>query len=315
MNAQSIAEGKQGQFEMDQVKVRLSWRERLYYITLPIFSMVFSLLIAYLVILANPLLQPGIFPPTMDVFQTLLVLFVIGFTGGLATFFTFLIFQRGSERVHRILIAAFVSPLFFILTVFIGQAIFLLLLFQGLSFLHLSLLALASIMFSAFSIVFIFTDALGELARNILFAGYGIILGVFLAVNFTWVISLAILLILAAQDTFFAIRLGPTMIEADRKHHVRTAFTFVIGPLVMGVGDLIVYAALVAYAFRYLGWFFSGLAFVAITIGCLLNTQIVARYPNRAIPGLPVPMICALVPIGIGLFMVVSLGIPIPFVF
>ena len=315
MNAEPAIEASQKEMELTETSVRLGWRERLYYITLPILSMVFSLFITYLVILANPLLEPGIFPPITNVLETLLILFIIGFAGGLATFITFLIFQRGSERIHRILIAAFVSPLFFILTVFIGQAIFLLLLFQGLNFLHLSLLALASIMFSAFSIVFIFTDAIGGVARNILFAGYGIILGVFLAVNFTWIISLAILLILAVQDTFFAIRLGPTMIEADRKQHARTAFTFVIGPLVMGVGDLIVYAALVAYAFRYLGWFLSGWTFLAIAIGCLINTKIVAHFPNKAIPGLPIPMICALVPVGIGLLMVVFLAIPIPFMF
>jgi hypothetical protein len=103
------------------------------------------------------------------------------------------------------------------------------------------------------------------------------------------------------------------MVDADRRQHARTAFTFVIGPLVIGVGDLIVYAALVAYALRYLGWFFLGLTFLAITIGCLINTQIVARYPNRAIPGLPIPMVCALIPLGIGLFMVVFMGFPLPF--
>ncbi len=293
--------------------VRLSWRERFRYLTPSIFSMIFSLLITSIVLLANPLLEPGIFPPITNLFESLLILIIVTLVGGVATFITYLIFQRGSEALHRVLIAAFISPLFFILTVFIGQAILLLLLFQGLNLLHLSLLALASIMFSAFAIVFIFTDAIGSTGKNALFAGYGIILGVFLAVNFTWLISIAILIILAVQDTFFAIRLGPTIIDADPKQHARSAFTFVIGPLIIGVGDLIVYAALIAYALRYLGGLFAGLTFIAIIIGCLINTQIVAKYPNRAIPGLPVPLLCALVPIGIGLFLILSLGFAIPF--
>lgn len=293
--------------------IRQNWHQRFRYLTPPFLSMVFSLFISYLVIIANPLLGPGIFPIITDLFESLLILLIIGIVGSLATFGTYLVFQRGSEALHRLLIAAFISPLFFILTVFIGQAILLLLLFQGLNFLHLSLLALASIMFSAFAIVFIFTDAIGMTGRNVLFSGYGIILGVFLAVNFTWLISLAILIILAIQDTFFALRLGPTIIEADPRQHARSAFTFVIGPLVIGVGDLIVYAALVAYALRYLGWLFAGLTFFAIIIGCLINTQIVAKFPNKAIPGLPVPLICALIPLGIGLVMVLSLGFVIPF--
>ncbi|MFW9934687.1 MAG: hypothetical protein ACFFDU_04035 [Candidatus Thorarchaeota archaeon] len=296
---------------MAEEATQMGWRNRLVYLSPPVFSMLFSLIITSIILLANPLLGPGIFPPVTDPFESLLVLLIIGFVGGLATFVTYIIFQRGSERLHRIIIAAFLSPLFFILTVFIGQAIFLLLLFQGLNYLHLSLIAMASIMFSAFAIVFIFSDALGLTARNVLFAGYGIILGVFVATNFTWVISLAILIILAIQDTFFAIRLGPTIVEGDPKRHARTAFTFVIGPLIIGVGDLIVYAALVAYALRYLGLISSGLTLIAITIGCIINTQIVVKYPNKAIPGLPVPLICALVPIGVGLALSLIFGIVI----
>jgi hypothetical protein len=306
MDLENLPKSRKDESSMDEMQVHLSWRERFRYLAPPIFSMIFSLFITWLVVLANPLLEPGIFPVMTNLFESLLILLIVGLVGGLATLVTYWVFQRGSETLHRILIAAFVSPLFFILTVFIGQAILLLLLFQGLNYLHLSLLALASIMFSAFAIVFIFTDAIGVLGRNVLFAGYGIILGVFLAVNFTWLISLAILIILAIQDTFFALRLGPTIIEADPRQHARSAFTFVIGPLVIGVGDLIVYAALVAYALRYIGWLIAGATLLAITVGCLINTQIVARYPNTAIPGLPVPLLCALVPISIGLFMVLS---------
>ncbi|MFW9832171.1 MAG: hypothetical protein ACFFD8_10400 [Candidatus Thorarchaeota archaeon] len=291
----------------DLIQGQLNWRKRLRYLYPVIFSMLFSLFITYIVLLANPLLYPGLFPPITNLFESLIILLVVGTVGGAATFITYIVFQRGSETLHRILIAAFISPLFFILTVFIGQAIFLLLLFQGLNNLHLSLLALASIMFSAFAIVFIFSDAIGITGRNVLFAGYGIILGVFLAVNFTWLISLAILIILAIQDTFFAMRLGPTIVEADPKQHARSAFTFVVGPLVIGVGDLIVYASLVAYALRYFGWLLVAFTLIAIIIGCLINTQIVTKYPNQAIPGLPIPLICSLIPIGIGLAMVLFL--------
>jgi hypothetical protein len=301
------------QTKVTQIDVSLSLRERLQYLYPSILAMVFSLAVTFLVVSTNPLLNPGILPPTLSPIDTLIMISVIGLAGGLATLVTFYIFQHGSELLHRVLIAAFVSPLFFILTVFFGQAILLLLLFQGLNTLHLSFLALASIMFSTFSLVFIFTDALGSTARNVLFVFYGIILGVFLAVSFTSLISLAILIILAIQDTLFAMKLGPTMVDVDRKVHARSAFTFVIGPLIIGVGDLIVYAALVSYALRYFGWIFAGITFITILIGCLINTQIVAKYPNQAIPGLPAPMMCALIPIGIGLATFFLFGVPIPF--
>lgn len=263
--------------------------------------MVFSLFVTLLIVIANPFLDIGIFPPLTNLYETIIALLVIALVGGVATFVTFQVFQRGSETLHRIIIAAFISPLFFILTVFIGQAIFLVLLFQGLTNLHLSIIALGSIMFSAFSMVFIFTDALGMMGRNVLFTIYGIILGVFIATNFTWVISMALLIILAIQDTIFAIRLGPTIVEADPQRHARAAFTFVVGPLIIGVGDLIVYAALVSYALRYIGWTFAAVTLFAVLIGCLINTQIVVKRPNQVIPGLPIPLICALVPISIGL--------------
>jgi hypothetical protein len=311
MEQETLPESNPNETSGSDEGTHMAWRNRLVYLSPPLFSMVFSLIITSIILLANPLLGPGILPPVTDPFESVIILLIIGLVGGLATFITYLIFQRGSERLHRIIIAAFLSPLFFILTVFIGQAIFLLLLFQGLNYLHLSLIAMASIMFSAFAIVFIFSDALGLTARNVLFAGYGIILGVFVATNFTWVISLAILIILAIQDTFFAVRLGPTIVEGDPKHHARTAFTFVIGPLIIGVGDLIVYAALVAYSLRYLGFLFSGLTLIAITFGCIINTQIVVKYPNKAIPGLPAPLICALVPIGVGLALSLIFGIMI----
>ena len=280
--------------------VKLSWADRLRYLYPPVVAMLFSLFIAYLVLIANPLFFIS-GPPSSDPFISLLVLIIIGLIGGAATLATYLVFQHGSEWMHRVLIAAFVSPLFFILTVFIGQSIFLVLIYRGLTNLHLSFIALGSIMFSAFSMVFIFTDALGPGARNGLFTVYGVILGVFLGVNFTWYISLMLLVILAVQDTLFAMRLGPVIVDADISRHARSAFTFVVGPMIIGVGDLIVYASLVAFSLRYIGWTFTLFTFIAVLIGCLVNTQIVAKYPNKAIPGLPIPLLIALIPIGIGL--------------
>lgn len=310
----SLPEKESASTTEEETGVQLSWRNRLIYLYPPILSMVLSLIITYLVLVSNPYLYSGIFPQVIDWYESLLILLVIGLVGGVATFATFILFQRGSETLHRVIIAAFVSPLFFILTVFIGQALFLVLVFRGLTNLHLSLIAMASIMFSAFAIIFIFTDAIGPSGRNAIFTMYGIILGVFIGVNFTWFISLALLVILAIQDTLFAMRLGPTIVEADVKQHARAAFTFVVGPMVIGVGDLIVYAALVAYTLRYLGWLFAGLTTFAILIGCLINTQIVAKRPNQAIPGLPVPLLCALIPISVGLayWSLVQLGVILP---
>ena len=300
MSSDAAAPKADATMPVDETSIILRWSDRLRYLYPPIVVMLFSLFIAYLVLIANPLFFIG-GPPSTDPLESFLVLLAIGLIGGAATLATYLVFQHGSEWMHRVLIAAFVSPLFFILTVFIGQAVFLILIYRGLTNLHMSMIALASIMFSAFSMVFIFTDALGPGARNGLFTVYGVILGVFLGVNFTWYISLVLLMILAVQDTFFAMKLGPVIVDADIARHARSAFTFVMGPLVIGVGDLIVYASLVAFSLRYLGWLFAGFTFIAVLIGCLANTQIVAKYPNKAIPGLPIPLLISLIPIGLGL--------------
>jgi hypothetical protein len=300
MSSEAAVPGIDSTSQEGESSVKLSGADRLRYLYPPVVAMLFSLFIAYLVLIANPLFFIG-GPPSSDPFVSLLVLIIIGLIGGAATLATYLVFQHGSEWMHRVLIAAFVSPLFFILTVFMGQAIFLILIYRGLTNLHLSFIALGSIMFSAFSMVFIFTDALGPGARNGLFTVYGVILGVFLGVNFTWYISLMLLVILAVQDTLFAMKLGPVIVDADITRHARSAFTFVVGPMIIGVGDLIVYASLVAFSLRYLGWTFTLFTFIAVLFGCLANTQIVANNPNKAIPGLPIPLLIALIPIGVGL--------------
>jgi hypothetical protein len=287
------------------------WYWRLQALYAPILAMIASLILSFLVISSNPFLYQFRLPNAAVLAESLLVVAIIGLVGGAATLITFFIFRRGGELLHRIVIAVFVSPIFFLLTVFIGEAILLLIFFQGMTNLVLSFLAMASIFFASMSVILILSDAIGTTGRNVIFTMYGIILGVFLGTNFTWYSSLALLAVLAAEDTLFATKLGPTIVEADPKQHARTAFTFVVGPIVIGIGDLVVYAALVAYSFRFFGWIPAWITIFAILIGCLLNTIVVSLRPNKVIPGLPIPLLCALVPILISLTHITLLGLGI----
>ncbi|MFX1562898.1 MAG: hypothetical protein ACFFDP_06285 [Promethearchaeota archaeon] len=285
-----------------------SWSLRIKSLFLPGLAMILSLILTSLVIASNPSVYAFVFPNEVALIEGLIVILIIGVVGGVATLITFFVFRRGGELLNRVIIAVFVSPVFFLLTIFIGQAILLLLFFQGMTNLHISLIAMASIFFSAMSLVLIFTDALSPTFRNVVFTIYGLILGVFIGCNLSWYASLALLIVLAAEDTLFATKLGETIVEADPRQHARSAFAFMIGPIMIGIGDLVVYAALTAYSLRFFGWNIAYITMGAILVGCFINGYLIVRQPNRVIPGLPIPLICALVPILISLSQITLMG-------
>jgi hypothetical protein len=292
--------------------VKLGVQQTLHYLSPPAVVMAISLVLTSLVITSNPFLYQFTLPTLAALIENLLVTAVIALIGGLATAATFLVFRRGGELLSRLVVAVFVSPVFFLLIVFVGETVLLLLFFQGHSQLSLSIITFASIFFAAISVVLILSDALGASGRNLVFTIYGLILGVFLGTSFTWYSSLAVMGVLAAEDTLFATKLGPTIVDADPHRQVRSAFVFVVGSMVIGIGDLVVAGALVAYSLRFFGWIIAILTAVAVLVGCSINVRIVARRPNRAIPGLPIPLLCALVPILLSLLRITLLALSLP---
>jgi len=279
------------------------------YLSLPLIAMATALGLTVAVLEANPqfLIFP-IFPSEADILGSLIVVALIVAAGTVATVATFMVFQRGGERLSRVIMAAFMSPMFFLLTVFIGEAI-LLILIRGLDLIHYTLIAMASIYFALLSVVFILTDALSVQGRNVIFAVYGLILGVFLGCMLSWYSTLALVCVLAAEDTLFAAKLGPTVAEADPSQHARSAFVFRIGRMVMGVGDLVVFATLVSYALRFFGWGIALATLIAVAVGCSINSWLAAGRPGKVLPGLPIPLLCALAPIIPSLAMVTWIGL------
>lgn len=292
--------------------VRLGVQRTLYYLSPPAIVMGISLVLTSLVIASNPFLYQFTLPTLAALIENLLVTAVIALIGGVATAATFVIFRRGGELLSRIVVAVFISPVFFLLTVFLGETVLLLLFFQGRNSISLSIIAFASIFFAAISVVLILSDALGSSGRNLVFTIYGLILGVFLGTSFTWYSSLAVMGVLAAEDTLFATRLGPTIVDADPHRQVQSAFAFVVGPMVIGIGDLVVAGALVAYSLRFFGWVIALLTAIAVLVGCFINVRVVARRPNHVIPGLPIPLLCALVPILLSLLRITLLALSLP---
>jgi hypothetical protein len=303
--------GMQG--EADE-PVKLGVQETLRYLSPPAIVMGISLVLTWLVLASNPTSYQFTVPSLATLIDNLLVTAIIGLIGGVATGATFLIFRRGGEVLSRIVVAVFVSPVFFLLTVFLGETVLLLLFFGARNSLSLSIIAFVSIFFAAISVVFILSDVLGPTGRNFVFTLYGLILAVFLGTSFAWYSSLAVMGVLAAEDTLFAAKLGPTIVNADPHRQVRSAFAFVVGPMVIGIGDLVVAGALAAYSLRFFGWLIALLTAIAVLIGCFINVRLVARRPNRVIPGLPIPLLCALVPILLSLLRItlLALSLPIP---
>ncbi len=287
----------------------IGWRQSVVYLSLPVLSMLVAMFITWLVVSANPFLYKITLPTMGTLIEGLVFMAVIGIVGGIATAVTFYSFKRGGELFNRLLVGAFLSPVFFLLCIFIGETLLLIITFQAPNQFFLSLISMASIFFAMLSVALIMTDALGPSSRNAIFAIYGIVLGVFLCIAFPWFSSLSLIAVLSAADTFFARKLGPMVINADPRSHSRSAFVFVIGDMVIGIGDLIIYSALVSYSLRFFGPIISVFTLLAVIVGCIINTQLVARKPNRILPGLPIPLLCALVPILASLYQVTVLGL------
>ena len=285
----------------------IGFRQTLVYLALPVLSMLVALFITWLVVSANPYLYPITLPNMGNLIEGLVFMAVIGVVGGAATAVTFLVFKRGGELFNRLLIGAFLSPVFFLLCIFVGQTLLLLISFQAPNQLFFSVISLASIFFAMMSIALIMTDALGPGGRNAVFGIYGIVLGVFLSITFPWYSSLSLIAVLSAADTFFARKLGHIVVHADPRSHSRSAFVFVIGDMVIGIGDLVIYSALVSYALRFFGPSVAVYTLLAVIVGCIINTRLVARKPNQILPGLPIPLLCALVPILFSLYQVTVL--------
>jgi hypothetical protein len=298
--------------DQPETPVKLGVKQFLQYLSPPAVVMGISLFLTWLVVTSDPWLYRFTVPTLPELIGNLFVTLIIGLIGGIATAATFLVFRHGGERLSRMVVAVFISPVFFLLTVFIGEAVMLLLFFEGRSSLSLSIIAFSSIFFAAISVVFILSDVLGPGGRNFVFSVYGLILAVFLGTTFTWYSSLAVMGVLAAEDTLFATKLGPTIVEADPRRHVQSAFAFRVGPMVIGIGDLVVAGALVAYSLRFFGWYIAVLTAFAVLVGCAINVTIVAHRPNRVIPGLPIPLLCALVPILFSLLRVTLLAMSVP---
>ncbi|MFX1475120.1 MAG: hypothetical protein ACFFCO_06575 [Promethearchaeota archaeon] len=112
-------------------KVDLGLRQTLVYLILPALAMLISFLITSLVVTANPYLYGITLPTREGLIEEVISMLVIGIVGAIATAATFLAFKRGGELLDRLIIGAFLSPVFFLLCIFLGQSRLLILSFQA----------------------------------------------------------------------------------------------------------------------------------------------------------------------------------------
>ncbi len=215
-----------------------------------------------------------------------LMILLYAFVGLGIVFILNLFFRLTNLNPDRLFMSLLLSPLLFLSTVVVGHII-LLFFFRGIPNLILySFLAFASLYISMFAILFLLLDMLPPLGKQAMVVWYGGSIGAFLGVSIPTLPLFFLFLALAAIDYFTARAVQPNWQE-------RTAASDFLGTMVggtfMGVGDIVVYSAIIAHSLAYFGIFSWLVALASIGLLFLGVAVLVFRYQHqidKPIPGL-----------------------------
>ncbi|TFG34380.1 hypothetical protein EU527_03475 [Candidatus Thorarchaeota archaeon] len=213
----------------------------------------------------------------------------------LAIFYTI---QRRGPGAKRTLVSLVVSPLLTASFYLLGQSL-LLILFKGTTpSIWPSLLSLASLGVFLMSFVFIITDSVSPLLKNLFVIFYGSIFGTFLGVIFITA-SMFVLVISVVLEDYFLTRYAPSaqdVILTDIPGEDPFDFTRIqTKNVAVGVGDYIAFSLISAHSLLFFPihvWAMS--VFLAI-IGIVINATVFVK-EDKILPGIPLPAILALFP-------------------
>ncbi|MFW9965798.1 MAG: hypothetical protein ACFFEA_01460 [Candidatus Thorarchaeota archaeon] len=251
-------------------------------------------------ILENTLFSEVISSPARSYTATELVIQALISTGlgSIIVLSLFWILERRSHRGRRIIVAFIVSPIISLLFFVLGQSL-LLILFKGTSNAILpALLSLGSLAVFMFSIVFIVTDAIPPLMRNLFVAFYGSIFGTFLGVAFVTSSMIVLILSIVVED-YILLRFSPAAKSMQMNERIGSDpfdYTRIKSEsIAVGAGDFVVFSLISAHALLYFPiyvWFSS----IALgVIGVIINVTLVLR-EDEPFPAIPIPALLAIYP-------------------
>lgn len=209
----------------------------------------------------------------------------------------FWLLQRQGRGARRLMVAFFISPMLFFVSIFLGQA-FLLVLFKGSASLFEGLLLLVSLGVSMLSIALVLIDAIPPVLRNGFVAFYGGIFGTFMGITFITTSMVVVILSLIVED-YSLTKFAPAVqvvsmtdrIGSDPFDYTRIQSESVA----VGVGDYVAYSLIGAHALIFFPphvWIMSVLLAV---LGILVNAFVLA--PDEGIlPAIPLPAALAVFP-------------------
>ena len=232
---------------------------------------------------------------------TLLELIIMGVVQSVLGVFVvltlFYLLSRKSRGVQKIAVAFIVSPILFLVYLFLGQSI-LILLFKGTNDPFQGVLLVLTLGISILSIVLIMIDAIAPTIRNLFVAFYGSTFGTFLGLT-TVTASMSILIFSLIVEDFFLTKYNP-IVEDERMDSKIGSDPFDYTrieseSIVIGVGDFVAFSLIAAHSVAYFPLFVTALSILMMFAGIIINITILSK-EGEILPAIPLPAILAVVP-------------------
>jgi hypothetical protein len=209
----------------------------------------------------------------------------------------FYLLSRRGRGVQKIAVAFVVSPILFLVYLFLGQSI-LILIFKGTSDAFQGILLILSLGISMLSIVLIMIDAIPPTIRNLFVAFYGSTFGTFLGLT-TVTASMSILILSLIVEDFFLTKYNP-IVEAEEMDSKIGSDPFDYTRIdtesvVIGVGDFVAFSLIAAHSVAYFPVFVAILSMLMMFTGILINITILSK-EGEILPAIPLPAILAVIP-------------------
>ncbi len=216
---------------------------------------------------------------------------------------------RRGRGAQKIAVAFLVSPILFLVSLFISQSLFLILL-VGSSDAVQGMVMVISLAVTMLSVVLIMIDAIPPLLKNIFVAFYGSTFGTFLGITFVTGSMFVIIISLIVED-FFLTRFHP-VIEQERMLDKigQDPFDYTriqSDSVAVGVGDFVAFSLIASHTIIYFPVYVWILTGIMMFLGMFINVTILAK-EGEILPAIPLPALLAIIPWFLHIISFVALG-------
>lgn len=232
--------------------------------------------------------HPSPIPQGMTLFEIFYTTLISVIFGMLVVFFIYFILIKRHKADHLV-VAAIMSPIIFITTIFSGNTL-LLILFKSATpnpFLYM-IVSFLSIYLTILSFALIMTDILPNSLKNLFVIAYSSIFGTFLGISLPTFTMFFILLVLVIEDYLLISRMPPITYE-DKIHDAYSYTQITYNNILIGAGDFVVYSVISSHTMLYFGlaiWLFVSLCLI---IGIYISLRNLGK-SKKYIPALPIPV-------------------------